>query len=246
MKTVLKLRIYQMILLSIIVMLFSSCSDESGGGDSYLSSTRVKDFDGNEYGVITIGDQVWFSSNLHVGNLNDGSPLLSRVFVGYEWASAGQAFCIYPYTHIDGCDSVEAVIAAFGVLYNWDAVNSKKLCPTGFRVPTDEDWDELVTYLGGEAIAGGKVKSRRTAPGSQPYWESPNTGATDNFGFKAVPSGFRSSLGQYDLVGYYAEWWSSTQSSTDVGHTYYASYDNSGLYPSSGKKKAGYAVRCMH
>ena len=245
MKTVMKLRIYQLILLSILVMLFNSCRKDPGGPN--IGTTTVKDVNGNEYGVMIIGDQTWLTSNLRVGSFNDGTPLLTWLYEGYEWASAGAAFCIYHPSYIDGLDDEDDVAAAYGYLYNWAAVtNSKGLCPTGFRVPTEEDWDELVAFLGGEDIAGGKLKSKRTAPNTHPYWESPNTGATDNFGFGAVPAGYRSSLGQYDYIGYYAEWWTSTEYNSDLAHTYYASYSDAGLYPGYGRKKAGYSVRCMH
>jgi len=240
-----KFRLYQLILPGILVMLFSSCRKDSG--DPNIATTTVKDVNGNEYGAMTIGDQTWLTSNLRVGSFNDGTLLLTWLYEGYEWASAGAAFCVYHPSYIDGLDSEEEVVDAYGYLYNWAAVtSSKKLCPTGFRVPTEEDWDELVTFLGGEDIAGGKLKSKRTAPNSHPFWVLPNTGATDNFGFEAVPSGLRTSLGLYDDLGYYAEWWSSTEYNTDLAHTYYASYNDAGLYSGYGRKKAGYAVRCMH
>ena len=240
-----KLRIYQLILLGILVMLFSSCRKDTGGPN--IATTTVKDVDGNEYGAMTIGDQTWLTSNLRVGSYNDGYPLQSNLVEGYQWASAMDAFCIYNPSYIDGLDSEVEVADAYGYLYNWAAVtNSKKLCPAGFRVPSVEDWDELVAFLGGEDIAGGKLKSKRTAPNSHPYWESPNTGATDSYGFKALPSGYRTSLGLYDDVGYYAQWWTSTEYNADLAHTYYASYSDAGLYSGYGRKRAGYAVRCMH
>ena len=245
MKTVFKLRIYHLILPGILVMLFSSCRKEPGGPN--ISRTTVKDVNGNEYGVMTIGDQEWMTSNLHAANFNDGSPIQTWLYAGYEWASANAAFCTYHPTYIDGLNTEDEVRDIYGYLYNWMAVNdSRGLCPTGFRVPTEEDWDELVTFLGGEDVAGGKLKSMRTAPNSHPYWETPNTGATDKYSFKALPTGFRSSTGQYDGVCYYAEWWSSTAYNNDLIHTYSASYNDAGLYAGYGKKKAGYAVRCMH
>jgi uncharacterized protein (TIGR02145 family) len=245
MKTVIKLRIYQLILSGILLLLFIRCSKDAGGPN--IGTTTVKDVNGNEYGVMIIGDQTWLTSNLRVASFNDGTPLLTWLYEGYEWASAGAAFCIYHPSYIDGLDDEDEVAAAYGCLYNWTAVtNSKGLCPTGFHVPTLEDWEELVTFLGGEDIAGGKLKSTRTEPNTHPYWISPNTDATDNFGFGAVPAGFRSSLGQYDLIGYYAEWWSSTEYNADLAHTYYASYSDAGLYAGYGRKKAGYSVRCMH
>jgi len=246
MKTVMKLRICQLIVLGILVMLFSSCRKDSLGGPN-ISKTTVKDVNGNEYGVMTIGDQEWMTSNLRVANFNDGSLILTWLYAGYEWASAGAAFCVYHPTYVVGLNTEDEVRDAYGYLYNWLAVNdSRGLCPTGFRVPTEEDWEELTTFLKGEDVAGGKLKSKRTAPNSHPYWESPNTGATDNYGFKAVPSGYRTSLGLYDDIGRYAEWWSSTEYNADFAHTYYACYNDAGLYPSNGKKRAGHSVRCMH
>ena len=114
-------------------------------------------------------------------------------------------------------------------------------------MPTQEDWDELVAFLGGEDIAGGKLKSKRTAPNTHPYWESPNTGATDNFGFaRPFPPASAAPLASTTLWAYMPNGGPAPQYNADLAHTYYASYNDAGLYGGYGRKRAGYSVRCMH
>lgn len=240
MNTGMKLRINPLILVGIALMLLTGCDKDSDDSDT------IKDADGNVYGTSKIGDQVWMTENLRTISFRDGTWMLTGLYDDYEWASAGAACTVYPFALIDGLNSESAVIDAYGLLYNFYAVSdSRGLCPTGWRVPTDDDWEELVTFLGGEDIAGGKLKSKRTDPDSQPRWESPNTDATDNYGFSALPSGYRTSLGYEDEIGLYATWWSSTVYNTDLAYTRYVSYSDAGMYVSYGRRRGGYAVRCI-
>ena len=125
MKTVMKLRIYQLILLGILLMVFSNCRKDPPGGPN-IGTTTVKDINGNEYGAMIIGDQTWLTSNLRVASFNDGTPLLTWLYEGYEWASAGDAFCIYHPTYIDGLDDEDEVADAYGHLYNWGCSNQQQ------------------------------------------------------------------------------------------------------------------------
>ena len=129
-------------------------------------------------------------------------------------------------------------------MYNWYAVNTGKLCPIGWHVPSEDEWLTLTDYVGGEDIASGKLKEAGTG-----HWMSPNTDATNEFGFTALPGGYRSGLfsGSFITLGYYGWWWVST----DVGYEYdYARarlmmYDESDLAKGIGIKKNGYSVRCI-
>jgi len=111
--------------------------------------------------------------------------------------------------------------------------------------PFDEDWDELVTYLGGEDAAGGKLKSKRTDPVSHPRWDSPNSGATDGYYFSALPGGFRSFLGWYDEVGYSATWWSSTEFDASFAVTRSIYNEDESIERAYRHKRSGFSVRCI-
>jgi uncharacterized protein (TIGR02145 family) len=128
----------------------------------------------------------------------------------------------------------------YGALYNWYAVNTGKLCPIGWHVPSDDDWQTLIDSLGGISLAGGKLKEFGTK-----YWKTPNKGATNSTGFSAVPGGFRNNLGEFFYIGKMGYWWSSTENNTNtawsrnMGHIY--GYVNN----QPNKKQHGYSVRCL-
>ncbi|MFH0974584.1 MAG: fibrobacter succinogenes major paralogous domain-containing protein [Spirochaetota bacterium] len=218
-----------------------------GSGGSILTLPELEDVEGNKYGTCMIGNQLWMAENLRTISFRDGYWMLTGPFDSVEWASAGAATCVYPYDAI-GLDSAAAVIEAYGRLYNWYSVNdSRGLCPEGWRVPTEEDWLELIDYLGGEEVAGGKLKSYRTAPiSNHPRWESPNTGVTGDYRFNALPGGYRTGLtGFFDEVGYYASFWSSTEFETTFAGTMSLDYSSTFADYGYSHKRAGYSVRCI-
>ncbi|MCB9001260.1 MAG: fibrobacter succinogenes major paralogous domain-containing protein [Bacteroidales bacterium] len=158
----------------------------------------VTDIDGNTYITVTIGNQVWMAENLKTTHYNDGTAI-PNVTDGNEWAALTTgAYCWY--------SNATAYKDTYGALYNWYAVNTGKLAPTGWHVATDAEWTTLTTYLGGESVAGGKLKETDTT-----HWASPNTGATNETGFTALPGGYRGRGGAFGGIGGYGYWWSATE-----------------------------------
>jgi len=119
----------------------------------------VRDIDGNEYRTVVIGRQEWMVGNLRTTRLNDGTAI-PEVKDPVAW-SRQLAPALGWYGNNAGAHK-----SGYGALYNWYAVGSGKLCPKGWRVPTDADWQIMVDYLGGKTVAGGKLKSNVTAEGS--------------------------------------------------------------------------------
>ena len=158
----------------------------------------VLDTDGNIYHTVTIGTQVWMVENLKTTRYNDGTsiPLITDASSWSSLASAG--FSRY------NNDST-TYGSTYGALYNWYAVNTGKLAPAGWHVPTDAEWAALDTYLGGDAVAGGTLKEAGTT-----HWLAPNTGATNSSGFFALPGGYRSDDGTFNSIGYGGVLWSSS------------------------------------
>jgi uncharacterized protein (TIGR02145 family) len=133
----------------------------------------------------------------------------------------------------------------YGALYNWYALDAtsnggKNVCPVSWHTPSDEDWNTLATFLGGETMAGGKMKETGLA-----HWHSPNTGATNESGFSALPGSYRYSNGGFDVIGYISFYWSATEniSSTGWNRAIYSSYPD--LYRMEYPKKTGFSVRCL-
>jgi len=198
----------------------------------YLAGIVV-DYDGNSYTTIIIGDQVWLGENLKTTSYNDGTaiPLVTN---GTEWYNlTTPAYCWY--------NNDEATYkATYGALYNWYTVNEGNLCPTGWHVPTDAEWSTLTTYLGGGSVAGGKLKEAGTT-----HWNSPNTGATNESGFTALPGGYRYNIGSFFSIGYESGWWSSTENSSTNAWYRRMSYDGATVDRNTNYKIFGCSVRCL-
>jgi uncharacterized protein (TIGR02145 family) len=194
---------------------------------------RLKDIDGNYYNTIKIGVQIWMAENLRTTKFNDGESI-PRVTDGAEWVNLSTpGYCWY-----DNDSTTYAF--TYGALYNWYTINTGKLCPKGWHVPNDIEWITLTDYLGGSDIAGGKLKEAGTI-----HWISPNTGATNESGFKALPGGDRWNNAIFGAMGYQGFWWSSTEySSTNARYrTIFHIYTNA--LRGSTYKEYGLSVRCL-
>lgn len=154
-----------------------------------------------------------------------------------EWRQAGEngqpAWCYY--------DNDPANGKIYGKLYNWYAVSDwRGLAPEGWRVPSDEDWEKLIKLIGGQEVAGGKLKATGTT-----YWKRPNTGATNETGFTALPGGSRNLDGSFSFVGYYGYWWSATEYSPNVAWYRFMGYYDGNVYRYYYFKGLGFSVRCL-
>lgn len=197
----------------------------------------VTDYDGNIYNTVTIGTQVWMKENLKAIHYANGDAI-PNVTNNTSWNTLGTgAFCYYNNTA--DTDSINK----YGSLYNWHTtVDARNLCPTDWHVPSDSEWTTLTDYLGGALIAGGKLKEVGTL-----NWQSPNTGATNETDFTAIPSGGRSSVGDYYDIGSYCYWWSSTEFSIGAPAAFQrnVSYNGNGVGGGASSKENGNSVRCL-
>ncbi len=179
----------------------------------------VTDIDGNVYQTVPIGDQCWMAENLKVTHYRNGDPLSS-------WWD-------YDYDEANGF--------VYGKLYNWYVIDdSRGIAPEGWHVPSDAEWQTLVDYLGGEAVAGGKMKEVGTF-----HWNSPNTGANNESGFTGLPGGMRFSTGSFDFVGEMGTFWSTTE--YDGNQVWYLRlvYNSSNILLSVDFKHTAYSIRCV-
>lgn len=162
-----------------------------------VSSSTVTDINGNIYNTVTIGTQVWMKENLKATKYKDGSaiPLVTDNVAWSYLTTPG--YCWH------NNDSI-ANKNVYGALYNWYTVNTGKLCPTGWHVPSTAEWISLGNFLG--STAGGKLKEAGTS-----HWQSPNFGATNETGFSALPGSYRATLGTFGTIGTTGFFWSSTE-----------------------------------
>jgi len=238
MKTTENFSNFALTLFGAAILIFSGCKKD----DDDLNT--VKDADGNVYKTVTIGNQEWFAENLRTTKYRNGDAIPT----GHNkaaWAGLTTgAYTVYPHSEIDGLNSGTEVLGVYGALYNYYAVKTGKLCPAGWRIPTDGDWTILIDNAGGSGIAGGKLKSTRTAPVAHPRWESPNLNATDEYGFSAIPAGLMSHEGDFLFNGYGSYWWSSTEE--QIGSWYRAMiWENAEVVRPVVDKRFGYSVRCI-
>jgi uncharacterized protein (TIGR02145 family) len=202
----------------------------------------VKDIDGNTYNTVQIGTQCWTKENLRVTKYRDGTVIPLDESGGTNGNGTGQTWI----SRTTGARTVyghsAANLATYGYLYNWYAVtDSKGLCPSGWHVSSDVEWKTLTTYLGGESIAGGKIKSTGTT-----FWSSPNTGVTNESGFSALPGGLRGNdrgnFGNYRIHAYF---WSSNSYTTSLAGFHVlqniSGYVDRDLFD----KQIGCSVRCL-
>ncbi len=196
------------------------------------SGGTLNDADGNVYHIVTIGTQVWTLENLKTTKYNDGVTI-PNVTDNTAWTNLlTSAYCWY--------NNDISNKSSYGAIYNWYTVNTRKLCPTGWHVPSDTEWTTLTTYLGGESVAGIKLKENGTT-----HWSSPNTGATNESGFTALPGGFRNSTGAFSLILDTGCWWTSTEfNAGSAWYRYMTSHDGLVTRVSS-SKSGGTSVRCI-
>jgi uncharacterized protein (TIGR02145 family) len=216
--------------------------------ENKLFLSNQKDY-GNE---VVIGTQIWSKMNLDVTTYSDGTPI-PQVTDPEQWANLTTgAWCYYNNDSFNG--------KTYGKLYNWYAVAGiynaasaknptlrKKLAPIGWHVPNDKEWTTLFDFLGGELVAGGKMKS----PGIL-LWKSPNALATNSSGFTGLPGGCRHLQGEF--FGYfrneynhggYGNWWSSSDSDVVTTSYIYLDYESGKVEFDNDYIFCGFSVRCL-
>ena len=188
----------------------------------------VTDIDGNQYPIITIGNQQWMGENLRTTKYNDGQAI-PTLEDNTDWFNATSgAMAIY--------ENENDKLDKYGRLYNFHAVETGKLCPQGWHIPTGDEWDELSSFLGDND--GGKLKSVTG-------WQEPNAGATNEFGFSALPGGKRNSNGSYELEERNAFFWGSTESNFRPDNrvlSYQFDFISTG---NQAVKEDGFSCRCL-
>jgi len=211
--------------------------------------STITDIDGNVYNTVLIGTQCWMKENLKTTHYRNGTPIEYPGSDNSAWQSNTSGAYAWYQNNISWKEN-------YGALYNWYAVNNTNgLCPEGWHVPGDDEWNNLILHLDPDAdpnaigsqsdIAGGKLKSMRTAPEGHPRWNSPNTGASNESNWTGFPGGYRSVHGTYATIGFYGSWWSHDENQPDEVWTRYLSYFNAYVYRASRTKTFGYSIRCL-
>lgn len=214
-------------------------------GDPLLFTTPeeiVQDINGNVYQTVQIGNQKWMAENLKVTHYSDGSaiPLMEDSADWVALADLDIAYCWY--------DNSNTNRDVYGGLYTWAAAMNgaassitnpsgvQGVCPNGWHLPSELEWTELISFLGGESVAGGRLKEAGFT-----HWSSPNTGATNESGFTALPGGRRKVNGSFQDLGYYTYIWRTDA----VGEATEIGFNTDSVYPWYEGSSPGYSVRCV-
>ena len=215
------------------------------------SGDVVFDYDGNSYNTIEIGNQIWMKENLKVTHYPDGTPI-PHITDNTAWEDLGDnndddAYCFYN-------NNQNGEANTYGALYTWSAAMGDNAlscntnpsgvqgaCPDGWHLPSNSEFSELISFLGGRMVSGGKMKEEGTS-----HWNSPNTGADNSSGFTGLPSGYRSySDNGFDKLGEKGFFWSSAEYDGSRGYMHCLRYNYVQGVESDNKKSAGHSVRCV-
>ncbi len=195
----------------------------------------VTDIDGNQYETVQIGDNIWMQENLKTSRYRNGDPI-QETTLHLNWATTTGAWCWF--------DNNPTHDEIYGKLYNWYAVDDNRgICPEGWHVPLDIEWEQLTYHIGGLSTAGKHMKES-----SFNYWQDPNI--PDQFpdnrsGFTGLPGGKRQILGSFSNLHFDGYWWSSTEWSNTKAVIRRLYFDSISAFRSFENKQRGYSVRCI-
>jgi len=233
--------IYQFIITGLIIMYLYNCDrDNQNNHEKVYPITfnpgiqygQLTDLDGNAYKTVTIDTQTWMAENLKTTKYSDGTeiPLLTS---NSEWINNTPGYCWYE-------NNSGIYKNTYGALYKWYTINTGHLCPAGWHVPSDSEWLALINYTGSELYAGRNLKEAGTT-----HWLCPEYGGDNNYGFTALPGGWRESGGQFVLIGIDGIFWTSSakDDKTAYDRVIYSCYED--IPQDWAPENFGFSVRCV-
>jgi uncharacterized protein (TIGR02145 family) len=217
-----------------ISLIFANCER-----DPLLVSQDIKDGSGNTYNSITIGNQTWLTENLKTTRYNDGE-VISYITLDKDWANLTSPACCWYFNIVDNSTDK-------GLLYNWYCVETMKLCPVGYHVPSDKEWQTLELALGMNSVDINLLTWRSLANGvslkSETMWSKPGI---DNVGFTALPAGYRYySNGHFEGLGQQTDWWCADEHSSIEAYRRSLFYSMEAIYRGPCPKNNGLSIRCI-
>jgi uncharacterized protein (TIGR02145 family) len=201
------------------------------------------DYGNYSYQVVKIGNQTWMAENLKTLRYRNGDSI-PYIYEDTVWVNLKKGACT-AFLNYEPC------VPYVGQLYNWFAVNDERgLCPTGWHVSTSAEWDTLINFLGGEQVAGGKLKT--TGIDYTDYfdldhrdWKYPNTGATNSSGFSAGPGGSRNTDGRLYNQGINLFYWLADERDSYYAYNRYIWFKHAYVTKVFHTKVDGFVVRCV-
>lgn len=223
------------------VRAYATNSEGTAYGSTMVFETKegiIDPRDSNIYGTVTIGTQVWMTENLrYLPEVHNKTQFVAK------GNSSQPGYGVYGYNGsiVNDAKATEKY-RTYGVLYNWYAVNSNDVCPAGWHVPSKDEWITLTNYLGGEYVAGAKIKEDGIE-----HWRGSTYETNNESGFTALPGGFYKNTGEFDDLGFSSCFWSSTitPNENDFAWSSVVTYDEDNLFGENNYKKHGFSIRCI-
>ena len=188
-------------------------------------------YEGQVYNTVLIGNQCWLKENLNVGTMINAN-------IDMNDDGIIEKYCFM---------NDSTMCNEYGGLYQWNEIMEystipgvQGICPASWHIPTNGEWTILFDFLGGSSVAGGEMKEFGTA-----HWFSPNTGATNESGFTAIPGGCRNSMGNFMDYRHKGHFWSSSEFSSTSAWSWFLYYFNDDITPSNNYNRFGFSVRCL-
>lgn len=201
--------------------------------DNISDNIFIDPVENRQYKTVKIGNQIWMAENLKTTKFNDGTPI-PLVTSLEAWGSLNTpGYCWFENDENTNKET-------YGALYNWFTINTGKLCPDGWHVPTLNEWRRLIGFLGGEKIGREKLKETGIK-----HWPSPNKNATNEVGFTAIPGGWRTDNGHFKGIGNEGKWWTSSTGPLKTGELFQIADNYKLIYDEGTDRKYGYSVRCI-
>jgi uncharacterized protein (TIGR02145 family) len=225
----------KIILLASVFFTVIACKKEENTNTPASATTNsetVKDVDGNSYKTVKIGNQTWMAENLRVSKYNDGTSI-PVVTDKKAWeALKTPAMSEYDNSSSNG--------ATYGKMYNFYTVSTNKVCPTGWHVPSDQEWLTMINFLGGDSIAGNKMKAIDNT-----LWTNLSSNSTNSSGFSGLPGGNRWADGVFDGLTRHTTWQTSTEADSTSSFGRYIGNSSANVGRSWTSKRYGLYIRCL-
>lgn len=227
---------------------FDSLKRQSHIAKEFNVLDSICDIEKNSYPIVKIGKQTWLAQNLRTTKYNDGQEI-DEISDNEMWSNIKKGACT-TYPNLKNSDSIKI----YGKLYNWKAVESNKLCPTGWHVPSSFEWDTLELFLsknlyayedGNSEIAQSLVSSNGWCTSENPASPGSENGVKNTSGFNAFPAGSRTASGDFYYIWLSANFWTSTEYNKDEAHFRQLFYFETKLAKNRNPKNLGMSIRCV-
>jgi len=237
---------FKRFLLAFTCVLLLNCSNDNDDNPE-PEETTVTDIDGNVYNTIKIGNQTWMLENLKVATFNDGTPITEYVF-GMDWGDLPDQIPQYQWADTSDLNNVvdeELPFYFYGAMYNHWALESGKLAPEGWRIPTQSDFEQLEAYLSNNGFENNEATALKSSSG----WLPSSGNGTDAIGFKGLPNGYINAFGGPTL-GQGICTWATANVNTDIPlgsrtRVLVQLFNSANILYGDNSIRIGAAVRCI-